>query len=295
MKKVLFIGLTYYKLQEGKEDSHLRKKFEELSKSIKPFVLARGEVFHQKIWGTDFYLLEPDIFFWPSAFFTAFYICLKENIDVIVTETPLVDGFVGTIIAKALGKELVVEIHGDWEEAPFLVKKRSFAGFKKKIVPLLARFSLRSADKIRAISGFTKKKAKEVVGNKKSIFVFPAFSDLDIFFEEQDVSFEDFILFVGVLEKVKGIKYLVEAFSKIHDKFPKFSLKIVGEGSQKERLRGLANQYGIDSKTDFTGRLPLGETKDITKRCYCLVLPSVSEGLGRVLIEAAALGKPLVG
>jgi len=295
MKKVLFIGLTYYKIQDEKGSSYLERKFKGLNEKVQSFVLARGGVFHQTIWGTEFYLLEPDIFFWPSAFFVALYVCLKENIDVIITETPLLDGFIGTIVAKILGKELIVEIHGDWEEAPFLVKKRSFAGFKKKIVPFLAKFSLRSADKVRVISGFTKKKARDIVGDKKPIFVFPAFTDLDIFFKEQDTSFENFILFVGVLEKVKGIEYLIEAFSKIHNEFPKFTLKIVGKGSQKGNLIKLADQYGVDGKVDFTGRLSLKQTKDIMKRCYCLILPSLSEGLGRVLIEAAALGKPLVG
>jgi len=42
------------------------------------------------------------------------------------------------------------------------------------------------------------------------------------------------------------------------------------------------------------GKLSLAETKNKMKNCYCLVLPSITEGLPRVIMEAMALGKPVV-
>jgi glycosyltransferase involved in cell wall biosynthesis len=47
-------------------------------------------------------------------------------------------------------------------------------------------------------------------------------------------------------------------------------------------------------RVEFKGKLSLEETKNIMKDCYCLVLPSLSEGLPRVLLEAQALSKPLI-
>jgi glycosyltransferase involved in cell wall biosynthesis len=291
MKKVLFIGVTNYDFKEH-SSLHLKEKFLGLGENIKPYILARGRPFHKKIWNSEFYLL-PYSIFWLFAFFIAFYICLNKKIDVIIAQSPLMEGLTGSILKKIFKKQLIVEIHGDWESGPFLSKKRRFEFLQKKVVPILARFSLKSADKIRAISSFTKKEAMKLSGIKP-YFVFPTFTDISIFLEEKETRFENFILFVGGLEKVKGIKYLIKAFSKVKQEFPQFKLVIIGKGSEKENLELEIRSLGIEDKVKFKGRLSLEETKNIMKNCYCLVLPSLSEGLGRVLMEAMALGKPVV-
>lgn len=272
MRKVLFIGVTKYNLEK---DIHLAKKFEGLSRGIKPYILAKGKPFHKKIWRTEFYLLSAGIFFWPLAFCLAFWLCLAKKIDVIVSQSPLMEGFLGAIFKKILRKELIVEIHGDWKEAPFLSKKRKLAFIERRFTPFLAKISLRNADKIRGVAEYLIKEAKKIAPDKK-YFIFPTFTNLDDFLNERDIKFDNFILFVGRAQKVKGVKYLIEAFSKIEKEFPEFRLVLVGEGLPE-------------------GRLSLEETKNKMKNCYCLVLPSLSEGLPRVLMEAMALGKPVIG
>ncbi|MFH1423741.1 MAG: glycosyltransferase, partial [Candidatus Nealsonbacteria bacterium] len=57
--------------------------------------------------------------------------------------------------------------------------------------------------------------------------------------------------------------------------FPGFKLSLVGEGLAE-------------------GKLSLAEVRDRMKNCYCLVLPSITEGLPRVILEAMALQKPVI-
>ncbi len=281
MKKVLFISVTRYNLAR---DLHLKEKFEGLSRGVKPYVLARGKPFHQSIWGAEFYLL-PQFFFWPLAFITSFCLCLSKKIDTIVAQSPLMEGVLGTILKKALKKELIVEIHGDWLEGPFLSKKRKLAFIQRRIVPFLAKLSLKNADKIRAVAGYLLDEAKKIAANKR-YFIFPTFTDMDIFLNERDIRFDNFILFVGHLQKVKGVDYLIEAFGKIKADFPEFRLVLIGQGTEK---------LNIGDDIELKGRLSLEQTRAIMKDCYCLVLPSLSEGLPRVLMEAQALGKPVIG
>lgn len=294
MKKVLFLGLLSLDLKGELENfSHLKIKYEGLSKKIVPFIVGRGKPFHTRAWNTELYLVPEGFFVWPAAFIVAFYLCLTKKIDVIVAQSPLVEGFVATILKKIFRKELIVEIHGDWIEGPFLSRKRKFESFQRKIVPILAKFSFRSADKVRVISSFLKNEAIKVSG-PKPYFKFPTFTDIDSFLEEEDVAFGNFILFVGFLSPVKNTDILIDSFSQIKNDFPGFKLLIIGEGPEKKRLEFQTKSLKLEDKVEFKGRLSLRETRNIMKNCYCLVLPSLSEGLGRVLMEAMALGKPVI-
>ena len=270
MKKVLFIGVTKYNLEK---DVHLKKKFEGLSRGVKPYILAKGRFCRQNVWGAEFYLLPPS-FFWILAPKLAFLLCLIKKIDVIVCQGPLLEGLLGTILKRLLRKELIVEIHGDWKEGPFLSKKRRLEFIQRKFTPLLAKISFKNADKIRGVASSLIDEAKKIAPDKK-YFIFPTFTDLYDFLNEKDTTFGNYILFVGRADEVKGVKYLIEAFSKIKQDFPDFNLVLVGEGLPE-------------------GKLSLAETRNKMKNCYCLVVPSLSEGLPRVIMEAQALGKPVI-
>ena len=291
MKKVLFIGVTNYDFKES-SSLHLKEKFLGLSKNIKPYILAKGRPFHKKIWNSEFYLL-PYSIFWLFAFFIAFYICLTKKIDTIIAQSPLIEGITGTILKKVFKKQLIVEIHGDWERGPFLSKKRRFEFFQKKFIPVLARISFKNADKIRGVANYLIEEAKKIASDKR-YFSFPTFTDLGLFLKEKDIRYDKFIVSVGQLEKVKGIDILIKALSKIEHEFSDFKLIIIGDGKEKENLKNLSSNLKIQDKIEFKGKLSLKETKDVIKNCYSLVLSSLSEGLPRVLMEAMALGKPVI-
>ncbi len=95
------------------------------------------------------------------------------------------------------------------------------------------------------------------------------------------------------LEPVKGNEYLLRAWPKVVQNISGVTLLIVGDGSQRAFLEVLSADLGVRSRVLFTGMRE--DIPELLSVMEFLVLPSINEGLGRVLIEAAAMGKPAVG
>lgn len=97
--------------------------------------------------------------------------------------------------------------------------------------------------------------------------------------------------FVGRLSSVKGIKYLIQSIEILERKRIKADFLVVGDGPEKKYLSRISNKGNI--RVHFLGYRcnPL----DFICASDFLVLPSLSEGCPSVVLEAFALGKPVVG
>ena len=102
------------------------------------------------------------------------------------------------------------------------------------------------------------------------------------------------ILFVGRLVEEKGIEYLLQAFSKVVTKIPEAKLVIVGRGPKEKELRSLTKKLGLYN-VFFLGAVENRLMPNIYVGCDVLVLPSIREPFGNVVIEAMATGKPVIG
>lgn len=100
----------------------------------------------------------------------------------------------------------------------------------------------------------------------------------------------NYILYVGRLEKQKGLEMLLRAFAGLDDK--DIELYLVGEGSKADELAGLAEECGIADRVRFKGFT--AELIPYYRRARSLVLSSYYEGFPNVLIEALACGTPVV-
>lgn len=104
------------------------------------------------------------------------------------------------------------------------------------------------------------------------------------------------ILFVGRLEKRKGFKYLLQAFSLVKRVLPKARLLVVGAYDEKDKMSFLlyARRHRIED-VEFIGYVSEEELPRYYRTCDVFCAPSTGfESFGMVLLEAMAAGKPIV-
>jgi phosphatidyl-myo-inositol alpha-mannosyltransferase len=102
------------------------------------------------------------------------------------------------------------------------------------------------------------------------------------------------LLFVGRLERRKGLESLVRAFTRLKTDRPELRLIVVGEGPERGRCEGLLSA-GLRADVRFLGRVDQDELPRYYASCDLAIQPSLGgESFGIVLLEAMAAGKPLV-
>ncbi len=102
------------------------------------------------------------------------------------------------------------------------------------------------------------------------------------------------ILFVGRLEKLKGLDFLIAALPEVLEKKPDALLLIIGRGSYDPDLRKEVQKANLGEKVRFLGALPPGQLPDWYRAADVLAFPSIYEGLGLVAVEAMLCGTPVV-
>ncbi|MBR1672237.1 MAG: glycosyltransferase, partial [Fretibacterium sp.] len=97
-------------------------------------------------------------------------------------------------------------------------------------------------------------------------------------------------LFVGYLARRKGLDVALRALGEL--KGPRWTLDILGDGSQRAGLEALVKELGLEGRTVFHGfRDDAGEWM---ARSGCLLFPSYEEGLPLTVLEALAVGLPVL-
>ena len=91
----------------------------------------------------------------------------------------------------------------------------------------------------------------------------------------------------------KGIEYLVEAFARLLT-HTRAELELIGDGELYEATRAQVERLGIEEHVRFHGRLSLTEAQRILQSCDAYVAPSLRECGGCALLEAMAMGMPII-
>ena len=115
--------------------------------------------------------------------------------------------------------------------------------------------------------------------------------------EELGISPDSLVVgYVGWLIPIKGVTYLVKAMAEVVQRHPNSLLVLVGKGDEKGeeefKLSKQVENLGIADNVLFLGWRP--DVDEIMGCFDIFVLPSLNEGMGRVLVEAMSAGLPIV-
>lgn len=215
--------------------------------------------------------------------------------DLIHAHTVYPDGFAAVLAARALRRPVVITLHGSDVNVHF----------QHRIWRKLGLFALSRADQVIAVGeGLRRTVANKQVTNEDKITVIPNGVDVSRFVPLPRVealkrlglqSEGSKILYVGNMRQSKGIDYLLKAAKMLLETFDHhIEFFLIGEGEYERQARLLAGKLGITHAVHFTGGKPNEEIPLWMNAGDVLVLPSLSEGFGVVLIEAMACGRPVV-
>jgi glycosyltransferase involved in cell wall biosynthesis len=204
-------------------------------------------------------------------------------------ETALV--LLGRFLARSPAR-VIADVHGD-PAAPARLYGSSARRALAPLADLLARIGLERADGVRTISAYTSGLVRET--GREPTATFAAFMDLELFLETEPTALPErpTALFVGVLERYKAVDVLAEAWRLVSSRVPGARLHLVGRGTLREVAERLA--AALPEQVRWDESLSTPEVARALDDATFLVLPSRSEGLGRVVVEAFCRGRGVVG
>lgn len=256
-----------------------------------------------------------------------------ENSNIVIQEVPEYFGYISALKANIRVKKAIKRYAIDWDSVVYIRHPNPFTKYvcklaKRKNLPiclhlvgdtknvvsegtkykgLLKRLALR-------FIGFQDKAIKEIIldtptlvngdglrrlytsdnGRVKEIRT-SSFMEKEIITEVKKIDKDNIkLIYVGYLRHEKGLNYLLSAIKLLKSHF-NIHLTIVGIGDMYDELKRKCTELGIEDRVVFKGHIPLGEKLfELYKEHDIFILPSISEGTPRVLLEAMCNGLPII-
>lgn len=218
---------------------------------------------------------------------------VMEKYDVIIMnpsmkKKSIVRDGIYIIIAKLLRKRVIVFFHG-WDESYFdglreykgLIFRRIY-GSVDAIIVLAKQFEI----------------ALEAAGIAVPTYVETTIVD-DVFITKKKLllkrnqgdAFK--IIFLSRIEYAKGIYETLEAYKIAQERHPYISLTVAGDGTELEKVR-LYSYHNAIPNVEYTGYIEGKRKIEALEKSHCYILPSHTEGLPISVLEAMAVGLPVI-
>ncbi len=220
------------------------------------------------------------------------YRSLLSKADVILGAWAFPDGCAATLAAKALGRPVVVKVHGS--DVNVVAQSRVA---RPQIAAILPR-----ADAVVAVSRPLADELVNVGVSRERVHLVRNGVDTSVFYPREKMRVREalglapggqIVTFVGRIEPQKGVADLVSAFEAVVAQKATTRLVLVGDGVLRRELEGHA--LVRKGAVLLVGPQPLSKVAEYIAAADVFTLPSHAEGTPNVVLEALASGRPAVG
>ncbi len=162
----------------------------------------------------------------------------------------------------------------------------------EKVITPYTRSILKYLDSLTAVSDAGAEYIRSLT--KQPVSIIPNGINLGHYTPQQASPKAKNILYIGRLEKRKGVKYLLAAFRLLNQAKPNVKLIIAGDGTDREKLEALVEQWQLPNVT-FLGQVSESDKQQLLQKAAVFCSPAIyGESFGIVLLEAMASGIPIV-
>jgi glycosyltransferase involved in cell wall biosynthesis len=228
------------------------------------------------------------------AFVSTYKNLKSKKYDIIYTQDVLYCGILGYILSKFTNVKFIPQIHGDYLDNPLWINQRK----ENKVLNKIGIWLVRRADYVRCVSKRIVKQFVEQYGiDPKKLVSLPIGIDGDAFNTKDALAPENRkkqILFVGRMIPEKEPLFFAELTIPVLQKYPEFSVVVIGEGDLKKDMAALYDKAGVLDRIEFTGFLNPMQLARYYKSAYAYIKTAFWEGWGLPMVESSACGLPCI-
>ena len=259
--------------------------------------------FIEKIEGSGTQIISVDMRnrFNPGVILQLSSLIKKEKVDIVHSQGARAD-FFARMAAKLAGAPNVVST------VPMPVEGFDVSPIRKIVYKIFNRFSERFVDRFMVVSGALEKMMIERhrIEPQRVVKIYNGIEKDDFCITDDEIAckrvgfrnnsgFGGGIPIIGVIGRLvwqKGFEYFIEAIPEVLEEFKAARFVLVGGGELEGELKLKSKRLKLENKIFFTGFRH--DIKDILASVDIFVMPSLLEGLPVVLLEAMAMGKPII-
>ena len=245
--------------------------------------------------GVETHLVHLAPLFNPVALWRLTRLLVRERVTILQTHGARAN-FYGRIAGRLAGVPVIIStVHNslkDYEVRPF--KRWLYMYLLRLTLPLVHRIiCVSDANRRDLIEECPAVAAKtQTVYNGVDPSAFPSQPDRQTVKKELGITQGPVLVTIGRLTDQKGHRYLLQALPRLLETWPQLCCVFVGEGELRDALHDMAIDLGVEHACRFVGVRE--DIADILAAADLFVLPSLSEGFPFVLLEALAMGRPVV-